>query len=97
MIADIVSKAWMRGEDPGGPDIIEQYDKARRSDILSRTFTVDLLNRSLLYGRIPPLQIVRGIGVQLLNHITPLRKAIMREGIGPQTNLPPLMHSRSRG
>ena len=95
MIADIACKAHMRGDDPGGREVIAQYDELRRGDIMSRTFTVDFLNRSLLHGWFPPLQATRAIGVQLLKLIPPLRKAVMREGISPQNNLPPLMHSRS--
>ena len=94
MIADIASKAHMRGDDPGGHEVIAQFDKLRRSDIMSRTFAVDFLNRSLMHGWFPPLQATRAIGVQLLNLFPPLRKAVMREGIGPKSNLPPLMHSR---
>ena len=95
MIADIAGKAHLRGLDPGGAEVIAKYDEMRRSDILSRTFTVDFLNRSLMHGWFPPLQASRAIGVQLLKLIPPLRKAVMREGIAPQSNLPPLMHSRT--
>lgn len=94
MIADLACKAHMRGEDPGGANVIAEYDRLRRKDIMSRTFTVDFLNRSLLYGWFPPLQATRAIGVGLLNLIPPLRKAVMREGIAPQSHLPPLMHAR---
>ncbi len=94
MIADIACKAHMRGDDPGSIEVISKYDELRRSDIMSRTFTVDFLNRSLIHGWFPPLQATRAIGVQLLKLIPPLRKAVMREGIAPQINLPPLMHSR---
>ncbi len=94
MIADIASKAQMLSADPGGPDVIAKYDELRRGDILSRAFTVDFLNRSLIHGWFPPLQATRAIGVQLLKLIPPLRKAVMREGIAPQSHLPPLMQSR---
>ena len=94
MIADIASKAHIRAMDPGSADVIAQYDEMRRKDIMSRTFTVDFLNRSLMHGWFPPLQATRAIGVQLLKFITPLRKAVMREGIAPQHHLPPLMRSR---
>ena len=94
MIADLVCKAHMRADDPGGIEVINEYNRLRRADIMSRTFAVDFLNRSLLHGWFPPLQATRAVGVQLLKLIPPLRKAVMREGIAPQSNLPPLMHSR---
>jgi 2-octaprenyl-6-methoxyphenol hydroxylase len=96
MLADIVCKAHIKGEDVGGVEVVKAYDAARRADILSRTFTVDMLNRSLLFGWFLPFQALRGIGVQLLNRIAPLRKAVMREGLAPQASLPPLMQPRRR-
>ncbi len=94
MIADIVAKADMRAQDPGSMQVINEYNRLRRTDILSRTFTVDFLNRSLLHGWFPPLQVTRALGVQLLKWIPPLRKTVMREGIAPGSHLPPLMHAR---
>ncbi len=94
MIADIAGKAFMRGQDLGGAKVIAEYNRQRRGDIMSRTFTVDFLNRSLLYGWFPPLQATRAIGVGLLKFLPPLRKAVMREGIAPQKDLPPLMYAR---
>ncbi|MCF6199123.1 MAG: UbiH/UbiF family hydroxylase [Hyphomicrobiaceae bacterium] len=94
MIADIAGKAFIRAEDLGGAGVIAEYDRQRRSDIMSRTFAVDFLNRTLLHGWFPPLQATRAIGVGLLKLLPPLRKAVMREGIAPQRNLPPLMYSR---
>jgi 2-octaprenyl-6-methoxyphenol hydroxylase len=96
MLADIVCKAHIKGEDVGGATVISAYNTARRADILSRTFTVDMLNRSLLFGWFLPFQALRGIGVQLLNSIPALRKAVMREGLAPQASLPPLMQPRRR-
>jgi 2-octaprenyl-6-methoxyphenol hydroxylase len=94
VLADIVNRAHMMGEDPGGNDVIERYNTTRRSDILSRTFTVDMLNRSLIFGWFLPFQAARGIGVKLLNMIPPFRRAVMREGMAPQQDLPPLMLSK---
>lgn len=62
----------------------EQYDRARKLDINSRTYGVDLLNRSLISDFLP-MQIVRGIGLHLLGSITPLRKYAMKMGISPNT------------
>ena len=53
----------------------------RRADVTSRTVAVDLLNRSLLSDFLP-LQGARGLGLYLLDRIGPLRRAVMREGVG---------------
>jgi 2-octaprenyl-6-methoxyphenol hydroxylase len=52
-IADIVRDAMLAGEDPGAPQVIKRYDSARRSDVASRTFAIDMANRSLLSDFLP--------------------------------------------
>ena len=59
-----------------------QYDRSRKVDINTRTYGVDMLNRSLLSDFLP-VQMVRGIGLHLLGSIKPLRKYVMKMGIAP--------------
>jgi 2-octaprenyl-6-methoxyphenol hydroxylase len=49
---------------------------------LSRTFAIDIANRSLLNDFLP-LQPVRAVGMHLLGAIGPLRRFAMREGLTP--------------
>ncbi len=81
-IGELVSDARGDGRDPGSPDLLAEYDRMRRLDVTSRTVAVDVLNRSLLSDFLP-LQGVRGLGLYLLDRVTPLRRAIMREGVEP--------------
>ena len=81
-IAAIVRKARAAGEDPGAPQVLARYGAARRADILSRTFMIDMANRSLLNDFLP-LQPVRAVGMHLLGAIGPLRRFAMREGLTP--------------
>ena len=67
--------------DPGAADVLAAYDRARRSDIVGRTAAVDALNRTLLSDFLP-VQAARGLGLFLLDQIPPLRRAIMRQGVG---------------
>lgn len=67
-------------------DVSRRYDRARRLDVTSRTYGVDLLNRSLLSGFLP-VQLLRSAGLSLLHHVGPLRHIIMREGISPGAGL----------
>ena len=76
-----------------GPDVVGTYDKARRKDVLSRTFAVDMLNRSLLAGWFPPFQLARGAGLHLLKAFGPLRRMVMRQGMTPDADLPRLMRA----
>ena len=81
-IAGIVEHAMMSGEDPGAPQVLKRYDTARRADVASRTFAIDIANRSLL-SDFWPLQSLRAVGLHLIGSIGPLRRIAMREGLAP--------------
>ncbi|MFN3351278.1 UbiH/UbiF family hydroxylase [Pseudorhodoplanes sp.] len=81
-------------DDPGVPEATGRYDRERRADILSRTFAVDLMNRSLLSDFLP-VQSLRGLGLHVLNTIGPLRRAMMREGVMPRAAQPRLMRGEA--
>ena len=81
-LADIVHEALGLGEDPGSPQVLDRYAAARRSDVASRTFVIDLANRSLLSDLLP-VQTARAAGLHLIGAIGPLRRLAMREGLAP--------------
>lgn len=62
------------------------FDRRRRADVMSRTLSVDLLNRSLLSSMLP-VQMARSAGMHILSGIAPLRGMVMREGIEPGRGL----------
>jgi 2-octaprenyl-6-methoxyphenol hydroxylase len=93
-IAELAAVAHQAGHDPGADALIARYDEMRRADVTSRTLAVDLLNRSLLSDFLP-LQGARGLGLTLLQHIGPLRRAAMREGIAPSSAQPRLMRGEA--
>jgi 2-octaprenyl-6-methoxyphenol hydroxylase len=77
----LVAEATARGRDGGDPALLERYEAARRRDIEARMAAVDLLNRSLL-SEFLPVQSARGLGLYLLDRVGPLRRAVMRLGVG---------------
>jgi len=81
-LSDIVREAMAVGDDPGSPQILKRYDSARRADVLSRTFVIDIANRSLLSDLLP-LQSLRAAGLHLIGSFAPLRRLAMREGLAP--------------
>jgi 2-octaprenyl-6-methoxyphenol hydroxylase len=81
-LADIAGTALAAGEDPGSPPVLTRYDSARRADIASRTFAIDLANRSLLSDFLP-MQSLRAAGLHLIGGFGPLRRLAMREGLAP--------------
>jgi 2-octaprenyl-6-methoxyphenol hydroxylase len=93
-LADCVAEALRRERDPGGDETLEAYMRSRRLDVMTRTLGVDLLSRSLLTS-LPPLQAARGMVLHGLNSLPPLRRAVMRLGLAPPTELPTLMRPAS--
>jgi 2-octaprenyl-6-methoxyphenol hydroxylase len=79
-IGEVIVEARRTGADL--PSALVRYDDLRRADVGSRTFAVDLLNRSLLSDFLP-VQGLRGLGLYLVDRIGPLRRAVMREGVAP--------------
>jgi 2-octaprenyl-6-methoxyphenol hydroxylase len=81
-IADVVRDAGMNGADIGAAPVLARFEKIRRSDIFSRTFAIDMANRSLLNDFLP-MQAIRAAGMHAMGAIGPLRRLAMREGLSP--------------
>ncbi|WJH39927.1 UbiH/UbiF family hydroxylase [Aliirhizobium terrae] len=82
-LADLLSAVRDR---PIAADAGDRYNRRRKPDVMSRTVSVDLLNRSLLTDFLP-VQMVRAAGMHVLNAIPPLRNALMQEGVEPGRGL----------
>ena len=92
-LAEMVVDAQRQNGDVGAADLLARYDARRRADVMSRSFAVDLLNRSLLTDFVPA-QGMRGISLFLLDRVGPLRRALMREGVTPAASQPRLMRGQ---
>jgi 2-octaprenyl-6-methoxyphenol hydroxylase len=93
-IGELAAQAQRDGHDVGNAILLAAYDKKRRTDVGSRAFAIDLLNRTLLTDFLP-VQGMRGIGLYMLDRIGPLRRAAMREGIAPSSSQPGLMRGEA--
>mgnify|MGYP001557701105 CR=1 FL=1 len=82
------------GGDVGGEDVLAAYEKMRRADVTSRSVAIDMLNRTLLTDFLP-VQGLRGLGLYMLEHIGPLRRAVMREDLRPSAAKPRFMRGES--
>lgn len=98
-IAEVVQASLAGGEDPGAPAALNRYVSARRPDVISRTFAIDLANRTLLSAFLP-MQSLRAAGLHLIGSFGPLRRLAMREGLAPSwrtsRGLPPRHGNVSR-
>jgi 2-octaprenyl-6-methoxyphenol hydroxylase len=82
-IVACAAEARAQGRDIGGPQTLAAYESTRRADVILRTGAVDGLNRSLL-TRFAPIDVARGAGLTALSAVGPLRRLVMRAGLGPR-------------
>lgn len=94
-LADCVRAALKDGRDVGGAETLAAYDAARRADVTSRVWSIDLLNTSLL-SPLLPVHLARGAGLVALKMIGPLRRLLVREGLQPSFAEPALMRRSPR-
>ena len=71
-----VSRAGL-GEAAG----LERYDRERRRDVLARVAAVTALNAASMGGPVP-LRMARTFGIRALGALAPVRRALMRRGMG---------------
>ncbi len=95
-LVELVADAKTRGEDIGGAEVCAAYERRRRADVASRSWTIDLMNRSLL-SEYAPVHLARGLGLTALKAIPALRRALMREGVSPSFATPRLMQREGGG
>jgi 2-octaprenyl-6-methoxyphenol hydroxylase len=89
-LADCAAEAKAGGGDIGGPGMLAAYERARAWDVLGRSVSIDLLNRSLLADMLP-VDMLRGLAAHLAVSFAPLRRFLMQEGMGLAGPLPGLM------
>lgn len=94
-IADCVAEAMSRGDDIGGPEVMQRYHEQRKVDVESRILAVDVLNRTLL-STLLPVSLLRGFGMHLIRAFGPLKRALIRQGLEPAGPRPRLMEPGGR-
>ena len=94
-LRDIMAATSLLSDLPTIPDDFgARYDRKRRADVLTRTVSVDLLNRSLLSDFLP-VQMLRAVGLQALASVPLLRNLMMHEGLNPGSALQTLRSTLS--
>ncbi len=80
-LAESVVDTMRLGLDPGSPETLTRYERARRFDTLAMLGTTDALNR-LFSNDIGPLRFARDLGLGLVDRLPPLKRFLMREAGG---------------
>lgn len=80
-VATLVRLAADAPQALGTPAMLAAYEKARATDIHVRAHVIDLFNRVCRSGG-APLQALRLGGLRVVHDVAPLRRAVMRAGLG---------------
>ncbi len=90
ILAACVGEAMLRGEDHGGPAMLERYERWRRFDVASTMAAMEGMN-SLFGNDVPVLRLLRQAGLRLVDAAPTLKQSLMNEASGLTGALPPLM------
>ncbi|KLK89842.1 2-octaprenyl-6-methoxyphenyl hydroxylase [Microvirga vignae] len=80
-LAEIITDAMRLGMDPGSPDVLLQYERARRADITAMGIMTDGLNR-LFSNDLLPVRLIRDFGLGLVDRMPGLKRFFIREAAG---------------
>ena len=89
-LAEVLVDAARLGRDPGGADVLDEYQRWRGTDVMVLSLVTDGLNR-LFSNDIAPIRIARDLGLGVVNEIPPLKKLFMRHAMGLVGDLPRLL------
>lgn len=83
-VAALLSLMRSRPQSIGEDGWLRDYAQARERDVMLRATGIAALNLASMAGA-PPLTALRSLGLRALHDVAPLRRAMMRLGLGGQT------------
>jgi 2-octaprenyl-6-methoxyphenol hydroxylase len=92
-LAEVLILARRRGEEPGGPSALEEYQRWRRFDATALALGMDTVNRVFSTDN-AVLRLGRDIGMGLVNAMPGLRRGFIRQAAGLTGDLPKLLTGR---
>jgi len=93
-LAEVLVDGRRLGLDIGAADVLARYQRWRRFDSQVMAAATDGLNR-LFSNAIPPVRLVRDLGLAAVNALPPLRRLFMRHAMGVVGDLPRLVRGEA--
>ena len=93
-LAEVLTDARRRGQDPGEASVLVAYQRWRRFDAAMLAVATDGFNR-LFSNDLPVLRGLRGAGLGAVARLPGLRRAFIREAAGLTGDLPRLMRGEA--
>ncbi len=78
------------GLDPGTPDVLENFERARRFDVAASGLGIDAINR-LFSNDVAPLRMMRDFGLRLVDRAPALKRYFIQEAGGARGEAPRLL------
>ncbi|WP_299650315.1 FAD-dependent monooxygenase [uncultured Tateyamaria sp.] len=92
-LAEVITDATRRGEDPGSIAVLHRYEEWRRFDNTALAMATDGFNR-LFSNDNAMVRGIRDIGMGVVNALPGLRRSFIREAAGLTGDLPRLMQGQ---
>lgn len=92
-LAEVLILARRRGEEPGSPAALEEYQRWRRFDSTALALGMDTVNRVFSSDN-PLLRLGRDLGMGVVNALPSLRRGFIRQAAGLTGDLPKLLTGR---
>ena len=89
-LAECIVDARRLGLDIGSATVLERYQRWRRLDNMALIAATDSLNR-LFSNDLPPVRLLRDLGLAAVNRVPPLKRFFMRHAMGLVGDLPRLV------
>lgn len=93
-LAECIVDARRLGLDPGDLTVLERYQRWRRLDTMALIAATDSLNR-LFSNDLPPVRLLRDLGLAAVNRVPPLKRFFMRHAMGLVGELPRLVRGEA--
>src|SRR6187401_3461708 len=93
-LAEAIADAARLGLDPGGPEVLERYQRWRRFDTMTMGVATDGLNR-LFSNYSDALRLARDIGLGLVERMPMLKRMFIREAAGFTGDVPKLLRGET--
>ena len=90
VLAQLLGEAKTLGLDLGSRLLLTEYQRKRRADNTLMLAATDILNR-LFSNDVPPVKFARALGLGLVNRLTPLKRAFVKNAMGQMGHVPKLM------
>lgn len=89
-LAEVLVEALRIGQDPGGLDVLERYQRWRRFDTWQMAVVTDTLNR-LFSNDLAPVRMIRDFGLGLVDRMPGLKRMFISEAAGEASGKPKLL------